>query len=236
MTWMRRTGAKRIRSTKYLNPEKSGIVRQQFVKHVTRLSLPPAAGVPIPTSSINLPTGTMTNVFRIVPSIFNPFPDTLLDYAINNYTLYTTMYTKYVMKGMKVSIEVQLFTSGLSFGNIYLYARRLGETSPTRMEEVMTHKYIKRKHYSLSVQEPSKTYKMNLYMTIGKFQQRKYDPSLDDRDVQDDAASGDVGQDNYFEFACLIDNNGAAQAQARVNVVGTFWIHWKKPVNFDYVA
>lgn len=69
-----------------------------------------------------------------------------------------------------------------------------------------------------------------------KFQQRKYDPSMDDRELQDDASSGDVGQDNYFEFACLVDNNGAVSTQVRANVVQTYWVQWKKPINFDYTT
>lgn len=220
----------------YLNPERNGIARVQFVKHISRLSVPAVVLTPVPTTTIAVASGTWQRIARIWPSIYNPFPDIVgLDYPINNFTLYETQYAKYRLRGFKVTAEVIIQASGGgSLGNIYLFVNNLNATDPTRMEDTMVYKHIARKPYVISSGEPAKRYKISLYMTTNKYLERRYDPSMDDRSPRDDGASAGVDGNNWFQFILAMDNNGIAGNVVRANFVITYWVQWKKANPFDF--
>lgn len=242
-SWLARTGFRRSgRKTRYVALETNGIARSMLVKAITRLSIPVVTLTPVPQTSVTVNPGDFKGITRTGFSIYNPFPDTTLDYSINNYTLLNTMYDKYSIKGLKLSVEFRIFaTTSIAFGNCYIVAQEWSATAPTRMEDIMRYKYVTRKPYRVSASDNLATIKLKLYLTPKRFLGRAWDSTYDevptDADYSNTPRTIDTWNPyNSFQFAVFVDNNGATAAAVRANCVQTYWLSLKKPPVTDYLA
>lgn len=239
---MKKSGARRVRSTRYLNPELSGIVRTQYLKLVSRQSLPFALATPVPTTTITIASGTLGSLANIIPSLKNPIRGISNEYSVNNFNTLSTWYEEYRLLGMKVKARVEIINetdtgNNNSFGNLYLMVKRLGAANPTRWEEVAAHKYRRIKKWETGGGGGiNRSFWISLYMTPQKWLQRKYDPSLDDIPWAADETSGDLTTDNSFEFGLFLDNNGVKDADCRVYLEIFFWIKTSRPLQYDVTS